>query len=376
MSTANYVNDANALPSSNSGNGRDSNQRADLVPSSLKEKILKILTKTTAAPLQLSTVTVTSTATNEAGVLLEQLQARLAQQQSKAAALATELLAFEKKNRTNPENSDMIINTVTMGGLADTATNLPLRFKTLFPIYEQHPTDGGFYPIMTQDLNRFTDLSDDSNFETEEVTTETSSNTQQQTAVAVVDAQQHGITTASATERARQAFQNYGAGVVTSPAQPANAYSSFTPTQVSPSVEQVIMEQQQLQARKPIQLSPDFFNEMKPAPEAEFSSNVKTLIRLVNELPEGVTKQTGACIIRLTMEAMGIAMEEVLSEGQTAQSELLENVRMNIKKIEEYKTVIRKLETDIKYFQGRANELSEIIDLFILSNASRNSIEG
>jgi hypothetical protein len=229
---------------------------------------------------------------------------------------------------------------------------------------------------MTQDLNRFTDLSDDSNFETEEVTTETSSNTQQQTAVAVVDAQQHGITTASATERARQAFQNYGAGVVTSPAQPANAYSSFTPTQVSPSVEQVIMEQQQLQARKPIQLSPDFFNEMKPAPEAEFSSNVKTLIRLVNELPEGVTKQTGACIIRLTMEAMGIAMEEVLSEGQTAQSELLENVRMNIKKIEEYKTVIRKLETDIKYFQGRANELSEIIDLFILSNASRNSIEG
>ncbi len=107
--------------------------------------------------------------------------------------------------------------------------------------------------------------------------------------------------------------------------------------------------------------------------DTEFSGNVKTLIRLVNELPEGVTKQTGAQIIRLTMEAMGISMEDVLSEAQSAQSEMLDAVRANIKKIEEYKTVIRKLETDIKYYQGKANELSEIIDLFILSNTSGGS---
>ena len=104
--------------------------------------------------------------------------------------------------------------------------------------------------------------------------------------------------------------------------------------------------------------------------DTEFSGNVKTLIHLVNELPDDVTKQTGAQIIRLTMEAMGISMEDVLSEAQSAQSEMLDAVRANIKKIEEYKTVIRKLETDIKYYQGKANELSEIIDLFILSNAS------
>lgn len=104
--------------------------------------------------------------------------------------------------------------------------------------------------------------------------------------------------------------------------------------------------------------------------EAEFSSNVRTLIRLVSDLPEGVTKQTGAQIIRLTMEAMGISMEDVLTEAQSAQSEMLDAVRANIKKIEEYKTVIRKLESDIKYYQGKANELSEIIDLFILSNTS------
>ena len=110
--------------------------------------------------------------------------------------------------------------------------------------------------------------------------------------------------------------------------------------------------------------------EMNHEIDTEFSGNVKTLIRLVNELPEGVTKQTGAQIIRLTMEAMGISMEDVLTEAQSAQSEMLDAVRANIKKIEEYKTVIRKLETDIKYFQGKANELSEIIDLFILSNTS------
>ncbi len=102
----------------------------------------------------------------------------------------------------------------------------------------------------------------------------------------------------------------------------------------------------------------------------EYSGNVKTLVQLVNDLPEGVTKQTGAQIIRLTMEAMGISMETVLSDAQTVQSQLLDAVRSNIKKIEEYKTVIRKLESEIRFHQGKANELSEIIDLFILSNTS------
>lgn len=115
------------------------------------------------------------------------------------------------------------------------------------------------------------------------------------------------------------------------------------------------------------------FNDNDQDIDTEFSGNVKTLIRLVNELPSDVTKQTGAQIIRLTMEAMGISMEDVLSEAQSAQSEMLDAVRANIKKIEEYKTVIRKLETDIKYYQGKANELSEIIDLFILSNTATAS---
>lgn len=117
--------------------------------------------------------------------------------------------------------------------------------------------------------------------------------------------------------------------------------------------------------------SETFSADMNPAEvDTDFNGNFQTLIRLINELPEGVTKQTGAQIIRLTMESMGIFMEDVLSDAQAAQSEMLDAVRANIKKIEEYKTIIRKLETDIKYYQGKANELSEIIDLFILSNTS------
>lgn len=106
------------------------------------------------------------------------------------------------------------------------------------------------------------------------------------------------------------------------------------------------------------------------APNLTSNSNVQTLIRLVSDLPEGVTKQTGAQIIRLTMEAMGISMEEVLTEAQNEQSSMMEAQRVNIRKIEELKAVIRKLEADNRLYLGKANELSEIIDLFVLSNPS------
>ena len=102
-----------------------------------------------------------------------------------------------------------------------------------------------------------------------------------------------------------------------------------------------------------------------PDIEPMYSENVRTLIKLVQDLPEGVSKPTGAQIIRLTMEAMGISMEGVLSEAQHVQSEMLDGVRSNIKKIEEYKTIIWKLESEIRAQQSKANELSEIIDLFV-----------
>lgn len=110
-------------------------------------------------------------------------------------------------------------------------------------------------------------------------------------------------------------------------------------------------------------LNPDAYSEMHPEVDTDFTGNVQTLIRLVSDLPDGVTKQTGAQIILFYHLAIGISMKEVLGEAQSAQSEMLK-LSAPIKKIEEYKTVIRKLENDIKHYQGKANELSEIIDLF------------
>jgi hypothetical protein len=102
--------------------------------------------------------------------------------------------------------------------------------------------------------------------------------------------------------------------------------------------------------------------------ETDISSNVQTLLRLIQDLPEGVTKQVGAQIIRSTMEAMGIAMDEVLSEAQTAQTGLLDRVRTNLRKIDEYNSFIRKLQDESKYFQAKAGELGEVIDLFVMSS--------
>jgi hypothetical protein len=120
----------------------------------------------------------------------------------------------------------------------------------------------------------------------------------------------------------------------------------------------------------------NYGHEVTPQPtatEPDISSNVQTLLRLIGDLPEGVSKQVGAQIIRSTMEAMGIAMDEVLSEAQNAQTGLLDRVRSNLRKIDEYNTFIRKLQDESKYFQSKAAELGEVIDLFVMSSPSNTS---
>ena len=48
----------------------------------------------------------------------------------------------------------------------------------------------------------------------------------------------------------------------------------------------------------------------------ELPPNVAVLKQLINKLPSGVSKQTGALIIKQTMEALGISMTGVLQEAQ------------------------------------------------------------
>ncbi len=112
--------------------------------------------------------------------------------------------------------------------------------------------------------------------------------------------------------------------------------------------------------------------QMAPAPAENLSSNrelsnVDILINLIKQLPSGVTKQTGAKIIRTTMESMGISMNKVLTNAQIAQEELEQNIRQNINGIENYKTKIQFLEQEIQQYKSKTHEMEDIISLFILS---------
>ena len=80
-------------------------------------------------------------------------------------------------------------------------------------------------------------------------------------------------------------------------------------------------------------------------------ANVAILKNLISTLPAGVTKQTGAQIIRQTLEAMGIPMNNVLKEAQEVQEELNSSTRECMLKIQEYKTNILQLEQSVQQYQ-------------------------
>jgi len=101
------------------------------------------------------------------------------------------------------------------------------------------------------------------------------------------------------------------------------------------------------------------------------SSSIDTLIDLVTKLPPGVTKQTGAQIIRHTMEAMGIPMNQVLTKAQMAQEELEQGIKKNINIIEDHRSTIKKLDCEIQQFRKKAHDLEDIISLFILSENNK-----
>lgn len=97
-------------------------------------------------------------------------------------------------------------------------------------------------------------------------------------------------------------------------------------------------------------------------------SNVSILMRLIARLPAGVTRQTGAQIIRQTLEAMGISMNKVLTEAQQLQDELAQSVRDSINTIEEYRNNIRTLEKEVQNYRKQTEELEDLISLFIISD--------
>lgn len=97
-------------------------------------------------------------------------------------------------------------------------------------------------------------------------------------------------------------------------------------------------------------------------------SNVSVLKRLIAQLPGGVTKQTGAQIIRQTMEALGISMNSVLKEAQQVQDSLNDSARTCMISINEYKNCIRSLEKQVQDYKKQAVSLNDLISLFVMTD--------
>ena len=97
-------------------------------------------------------------------------------------------------------------------------------------------------------------------------------------------------------------------------------------------------------------------------------ANVAVLKNLISTLPVGVTKQTGAQIIRQTLEAMGLPMNSVLKEAQEVQEELNSSTRECMVKIQEYKTNILQLEQSVQEYQKNVTQINDLVSLFLLTD--------
>lgn len=102
--------------------------------------------------------------------------------------------------------------------------------------------------------------------------------------------------------------------------------------------------------------------------DMELPSNVAVLKQLITKLPTGVSKQTGAMIIKQTMEALGISMTNVLQEAQQVQENLNQSVRECQSNVIEYKKQINQLELQAQKYQRQFAAINDIISLFIQTN--------
>ncbi len=106
----------------------------------------------------------------------------------------------------------------------------------------------------------------------------------------------------------------------------------------------------------------------KDLEDFDVPANVAVLKQLINQLPTGVSKQTGAVIIKQTMEALGISMKSVLQEAQQVQDGLNNSSRECQASIMEHKKQIGILERQAQKFQRQSSALNDIISLFVQTN--------
>lgn len=102
--------------------------------------------------------------------------------------------------------------------------------------------------------------------------------------------------------------------------------------------------------------------------DMDLPTNVAALKQLITKLPAGVSRQTGAMIIKQTMEALGISMTNVLQEAQQIQEHLNQSVRECQTNVIEYKKQISNLEIQAQKYQRQFVAINDIISLFIQTN--------
>lgn len=97
----------------------------------------------------------------------------------------------------------------------------------------------------------------------------------------------------------------------------------------------------------------------------EMPANIAVLKKLISQLPSGVSRHTGAQIIKQTMEALGISMKSVLQDAQQVQENLKVSARESQAAIQEYKKQILALEKQSQGYQKQYSALNDLISLFI-----------
>ena len=97
----------------------------------------------------------------------------------------------------------------------------------------------------------------------------------------------------------------------------------------------------------------------------EMPANITVLKKLISQLPSGVSRHTGAQIIKQTMEALGISMKSVLQDAQQVQENLKVSARECQASIQEYKKQILALDKQSQSYQKQYSALNDLISLFI-----------
>ncbi len=132
-------------------------------------------------------------------------------------------------------------------------------------------------------------------------------------------------------------------------------------------VQPQVQEQQLFFSKTPLNQERLEKTVMEATSQVTMPANVATLRKLIMGLPAGVTKQTGAQIIKQTFEAMGMPISSVLKEAQMFQEELNSSTREYMIKIQEYKTQIMQLEKAVQDYQQHISQVNDLISLFLSS---------